>query len=132
LKKLFGKRKKDKKKKARMDTRPIPTVTKISDAATSPLTAEQLAEIAQQAQRIEPNQLIVGVSRNTGRQREKNEDAIFTHTSTIAAASATLPFGIYVVADGMGGHKKGEVASELAARSMGEYPTHQTSLYRRL
>jgi len=96
-------------------------VTKISSAATSPLTPEQLAEIAQQAQRIEPNQLIVGIGRNTGRQREKNEDSVFAHTSTISAASATLPFGVYIVADGMGGHKKGEVASELAARTMGDY-----------
>jgi len=121
LKKFFGKFKKNKQEKVGMDTRPISVVTKISDAATSPLTADQLAEIAQQAQRIEPNQLIVGAGRNMGRQREKNEDAIFIHTSNIAAASVTLPFGIYVVADGMGGHKKGEVASELAARSMGEY-----------
>lgn len=121
MKNLFSKLKKSKKKKEGMDTRPISVVTKISDAATSPLTSEQLAEIAQQAQRIEPSQLIVGISRNTGRQREKNEDAIFIHTSTIAASSITLPFGVYVVADGMGGHKKGEVASELAARSMGEY-----------
>lgn len=121
MKKLFGKFKKRDKPKVGMDTKPISVVTKISDASTSPLTPEQLAEIAQQAQRIEPNQLIVGIGRNTGRQREKNEDAVFTHTSTIAASSATLPFGIYIVADGMGGHQKGEVASELAARSMGDY-----------
>jgi serine/threonine protein phosphatase PrpC len=109
------------KSKVRVDTAPEPVMTKISSAATSPLTSEQLAEIALQAQRIEPNQLIVGISRNCGRQREKNEDAVFAHTSTIATATATLPFGVYVVADGMGGHKNVEKASDLAARTMGDY-----------
>ena len=32
-----------------------------------------------------------------------------------------MPFGIYLVADGMGGHLYGEVASEIAVRSMGSY-----------
>ncbi len=110
------------KSKVRSDTKPIPDIhTKISSASTTPLTADQLAEIASQAQRIEPHQLIVGIGRNCGRQREKNEDAVFTHTSTIAAASTSLPFGIYVVADGMGGHKFGDKASEIAARTMGDH-----------
>jgi serine/threonine protein phosphatase PrpC len=110
------------KQKTKTDTQPTPDIhTKISSASTTPLTAEQLAEIALQAQRIEPNQLIVGIGRNCGRQRERNEDAVFAHTSTIAAASTTLPFGIYVVADGMGGHKYGDKASEIAARTMGDH-----------
>lgn len=101
--------------------RPSQVVTQSSDASTSPLSEEQLAEIAQQSQKIEPQQLVVGIGRNIGRQRELNEDAVFAHSSTISAASATLPFGIYVVADGMGGHKNGELASEYAARTMGNY-----------
>ncbi|KPK21349.1 MAG: hypothetical protein AMK69_21970, partial [Nitrospira bacterium SG8_3] len=53
--------------------------------------------------------------------REKNEDAVFAHTSTIAAASTSLPFGVFVVADGMGGHQYGDKASEIAARTMGDH-----------
>lgn len=109
------------KTKTGSNTRASQVVTQSSDASTSPLSEEQLAEIAQQSQKIEPKQLIVGIGRNIGRQRERNEDAVFAHTSTIAAASATLPFGVYVVADGMGGHKNGELASEYAARTMGNY-----------
>ena len=109
------------KSKVDVDTGPTTEVTVASNASTSPLTEEQLAEIAVQSQRIEPQQLVVGIGRNTGRQRERNEDAVFAHTSTIAATSATLPFGIYVVADGMGGHKNGELASDIAARTMGNY-----------
>lgn len=109
------------KSKLDVDTSPSPEVTVASNASTSPLTEEQLAEIAVQSQRIEPQQLVVGIGRNTGRQRERNEDAVFAHTSTISASSATLPFGIYIVADGMGGHKNGELASDIAARTMGNY-----------
>lgn len=118
--KLFRKITK-RKSKVKSDTQPTHIHTKISSASTTPLTPEQLAEIATQAQRIEPSQLIVGIGRNCGRQREKNEDAVFTHTSTIAAASTSLPFGVYVVADGMGGHKFGDKASEIAARTMGDH-----------
>jgi serine/threonine protein phosphatase PrpC len=72
-----------------------------------------------QTQRIEPQQLVVGVGRNVGRQRENNEDAIYSNTGTISASTSTLPFGIFIVADGMGGHKNGELASEMAVRTMG-------------
>lgn len=41
---------------------------------------------------------------DTGRQRQKNEDAV--------AVDAVL--GLFILADGMGGHKGGEVASNLA------------------
>lgn len=90
-----------------------------TDATTTPLSEALLAEIAQQSQKVEPQQLVVGVGRDRGRQRENNEDAVFSHTSVISAGNSSLPFGVFVVADGMGGHRNGELASELAARTMG-------------
>jgi protein phosphatase len=80
-----------------------------------------LAEITAGSHRIDPSQLIVGVGRDVGRQRNVNEDSLFTFTATIAAEGATIPFGVYVLADGMGGHRDGHVASENAVRSMGAY-----------
>ncbi len=87
-------------------------------ADTAPLSPEQFREITQVSQRLEPAQLIVGSGRSVGRQREHNEDALFTFSSTLAGDSNSLPFGIYIVADGMGGHQQGEVASEVAIRAM--------------
>lgn len=52
--------------------------------------------------------LRVGVATDVGRVRAHNEDAAY------AAGS------IYLVADGMGGHAAGEVASALTAQAMGE------------
>jgi serine/threonine protein phosphatase PrpC len=51
-----------------------------------------------------------------GKQRDHNEDALFTMTTNLASNGNHIPLGLYIVADGMGGHKHGEVASGLAVR----------------
>jgi serine/threonine protein phosphatase PrpC len=70
---------------------------------------------------LEPQQLIAACAQSVGKQREHNEDALFSLTTTLANNASNLPFGLYVVADGMGGHQHGEVASEIATRAMAEY-----------
>lgn len=108
-----------------VDTSPAPRAHIESEATTSPLSEAQLEEIAAQSQKVEPQQLVIGVGRDVGRQRDRNEDSVFAHTSTIAAGTTSLPFGIYLVADGMGGHQAGDVASEFAARIMGSHLMEQ-------
>jgi protein phosphatase len=110
-----------KKKSLEVSTRPSPGVARASEATTAPLSEQQLEEIAVAASRIEPAQLVVGLARNQGRQRENNEDAVFAYTATISTSTATLPLGIFIVADGMGGHENGQMASDLAVRSMGTF-----------
>jgi len=51
-----------------------------------------------------------GIS-DIGRRREQNEDSLFFDDG----------LGLYVVADGMGGHKAGEVASNLVAETIRDY-----------
>jgi protein phosphatase len=55
-------------------------------------------------------QLEVGQATNTGMIRPGNEDSFFTDP----------PAGLFVVADGMGGHAAGEVASEMAVRILAD------------
>jgi serine/threonine protein phosphatase PrpC len=119
--KLFKKQKPTTEPSPRVDTQPSLYTSQASEAATAPLSEEQLAEIAVATKRIEPMQLIVGAARDVGRAREKNEDSLFFHVSLIDAGETSLPFGVFVVADGMGGHRYGEAASEAAVRTMANY-----------
>jgi protein phosphatase len=66
-------------------------------------------------------QLVAGCGQDVGRQRDHNEDALFSLTTTLANNASHLVFGLYIVADGMGGHQHGELASEIAARAMAEH-----------
>jgi serine/threonine protein phosphatase PrpC len=114
INKLFGK----KDSEPQENTEPN-THIEHSKASTAPLSDAQIDEIAQQDKKIEPPQFIVGAGHHVGRQRENNQDSIFTNTGVIATNSTSLPFGIFIVADGMGGHLHGELASEQTVRTMG-------------
>jgi len=66
-----------------------------------------------------------GMDNRLGIQRDHNEDAFFTLTTMLAYNETELPIGFYIVADGMGGHQNGEIASELAIRSIVEHVLHE-------
>lgn len=70
---------------------------------------------------LQPRQIISACAQSVGMQREHNEDALFTLTTTLTSDHNILPFGLYIVADGMGGHQHGEIASGIAIRSMASF-----------
>jgi serine/threonine protein phosphatase PrpC len=74
---------------------------------------------------MEPPQLIVGCAQSAGKQRDHNEDALFTLTTTLVSNYNNITFGLYIVADGMGGHQHGEVASSIAIRTMASSIVHK-------
>ena len=102
---------------------PKPTPTKTLDTAnTAPLTDQQLqAIVGNQNPRFDMQQLIAAGGQSVGKQRELNEDSLLAITSTMAGNSGNLPFGLYIIADGMGGHQFGEVASNAAIRTVAGY-----------
>jgi serine/threonine protein phosphatase PrpC len=59
----------------------------------------------------------VGWSLDKGVTRENNEDSLAAVTLNQASETASQTVGVYAVADGMGGHDAGEVASQLAVRT---------------
>jgi PPM family protein phosphatase len=85
-------------------------------ATTAPLSEKQVASIVESEPRFEVQQLIAATGQSVGKQREHNEDSILAITATMAGLQKNVPFGLYVVADGMGGHQYGEVASNAAIR----------------
>jgi len=55
---------------------------------------------------------------NVGQQRDLDEDSILTLELGQVYRSVSSPLGVYAVADGMGGHEGGDVASRLAIRTL--------------
>ena len=51
-----------------------------------------------------------------GMVRENNEDSSFALETSLPITPETVSLGIYIVADGMGGHQAGEVASKMAVQ----------------
>ncbi len=72
-----------------------------------------------------PRQLTAGCAQSVGLQRSHNEDALFALTTLVSSDQQYIPFGLYMVADGMGGHDFGEVASAAAVRVVAEAVTRQ-------
>jgi protein phosphatase len=86
-------------------------------ATTAPLTDQQIQSIIHgQSIQFEMQQLIAATGQSVGKQREHNEDSLLSITTTLAGKTANIPFGLYMVADGMGGHQFGEIASNAAVR----------------
>ncbi len=86
-------------------------------ATTAPLTDRQIESIMQgQTTPYDMQQLVAATGQSVGKQREHNEDSLLAITATLAGKTANVPFGLYMVADGMGGHQFGEVASNAAIR----------------
>jgi serine/threonine protein phosphatase PrpC len=65
--------------------------------------------------------LVAGYGQSVGKQRDHNEDALFALTTMLSGDNAQIPFGLYMVADGMGGHQHGDIASGTAVRAMAGY-----------
>jgi PPM family protein phosphatase len=102
--------------------KPEPPAPQPSELSTRPLKgAEGPPQEELVAPRAEPAQLQSACAQSTGKQRDHNEDAVFTLTTMLAGDKGNLPFGLYIVADGMGGHRHGEVASNLAVRCMASF-----------
>ncbi len=97
-----------------------PKPRQVDMATTAPLSDQQVSSIvANQNLKYEMKQLVASAGQSVGKQRDHNEDSLLALTSTISGSAESIPFGLYIVADGMGGHQFGEVASNAAIRIMG-------------
>jgi serine/threonine protein phosphatase PrpC len=65
--------------------------------------------------------LTYGLNSDVGRQRSNNQDSMMTFFTTNVSAEERPDFGVFAVADGMGGHVEGEKASAITTRLIGSY-----------
>ena len=127
LKKIFGKRDKEttKGRDAFAEAPTVPRDRVISSRETTKPLSPQPSDIDSDQPEdrlgLEPPQLLASSAQSVGKQRDHNEDSLFSLTTMLASNGTQRPFGLYIVADGMGGHQHGEVASEIAALTMANH-----------
>ncbi len=85
---------------------------------TSPLSEESAPLLQEKDKTCQPAQFLIGSGQSTGMQRDHNEDTLFTMSTVIADGTRDLTLGICIIADGMGGHRNGAIASGVAARTV--------------
>jgi len=109
---LFSK--KEKKDQAPpMEARDPDATVPLPQLPTAPPPDAQSALVAEL-----PRRLTLGIAQDVGRVRDHNEDVLLVFTGELAGLEAMPSLGLFVVADGMGGHSLGERASGIAARSV--------------
>ena len=132
--KLFGKQEKPDTEADTIPQSPLTAIMPVTEEVTKPLSPQSSVVLPLEGETsrlgLDPPQLIACCAQSVGRQRDHNEDALFSLTTTMACNGGNIPFGLYIVADGMGGHQHGEIASETGIRAMSEHIL--TKLYLRL
>ena len=98
------------------ETKPV-----LENVQTAPLSEEQLQVVSIRPITMSPAHFLVGSGQSVGRQRDHNEDALFAMSGVLADGTNEIPFGFFIIADGMGGYEYGEIASSVAARSMADH-----------
>lgn len=83
--------------------------------------AERLRDVIAEIRRPNSYDLRVGRLTDVGHVRQLNEDSLLTLELGRVHRSVGAPVGLYVVADGMGGHLAGDVASGLAIKALAQH-----------
>jgi serine/threonine protein phosphatase PrpC len=76
-----------------------------------------------------PESIEVGTALSTGIVRSHNEDSLFTLLGNLVGHEPYPNFGLFLVADGMGGHRAGEIASSISVRTTAHHLTESTILH---
>jgi len=91
------------------------------DMKTTPVPEELPKSTVKTKEKRMIGQYKFGTCQSVGRQREHNEDALFAFSSVLREGMSEFPFGLFIVADGMGGHQHGEIASGAAIKALSSY-----------
>jgi len=93
----------------------------LPEGATRPLPPETVISSSNE-------HLTFGQSTDVGMVRNNNQDSALSYFFTSRSADQRPDFGLFIVADGMGGHHDGEKASALATRTVAAHVTNNVYL----
>ena len=71
----------------------------------------------------------VGQRTHHGKQRESNEDSLLCLSLSRVQQGLSQPVGLFAIADGMGGHARGELASSLAVQTLLQKATSELTSF---
>lgn len=91
------------------------------EIASAAQLAERLRDVIAEIRRPNSYDLRVGRLTDVGHVRQLNEDGLLTLELGRVHRSVGTPIGLYAVADGMGGHSAGDVASGLAINAVTQH-----------
>lgn len=106
------------------DDTPEETGLELSESQSDPAEEEELMQMAVNTRPLgtlpivqDPTgHVMFGQASDTGMVRDNNQDAVLSFFSTSETVDEQPDFGVFIVADGMGGHSHGERASAIATR----------------
>ncbi len=103
-------------------TRPIAPAMNTDEYERVQVSDQRVSELACVGARSVGDVGSVGIGWDPGitRKHKPNEDAVLAVRGVCDARGHLCPIALYVVADGMGGHASGRVASHLATHSMAQ------------
>ncbi len=104
-----------------IEPRTLPDVLALARAGTFSNAAAWVAAlnaVVSHQRAIAPLHTVVAARSHVGQVRELNEDSLLTLHLDMDMAGQPYNVGIYAVADGMGGHAAGEIASSMALQRM--------------
>jgi serine/threonine protein phosphatase PrpC len=107
----------------RQETQPLPEPGKIpTNGRYLREHATHSAVVTAEPATRECLQMVIGTATDPGikRKHKPNEDRLLAIQGTLACNTQPYPFGLFVVADGMGGHANGQEASSMAIQSIRE------------
>lgn len=102
------------------ETLPPPAADQPDPDATVPLPelSPRTVEDSRSLPLPSPTRFTVGLAQDVGQVRSHNEDVLLAFTGELSGLEPMPHIGLFVVADGMGGHSLGERASGIAGRTL--------------
>lgn len=99
-----------------------PPPESVKTAPLGPLTFEPQWNLDDQ------KSIVVGTAQSVGIERDHNEDTLFVLLGNSEGQEMVPDFGLFLVADGMGGHHAGDIASAISVRTTAHRITEGTIL----